>query len=359
MATAPDMIKTRDKMSAEIARQEDVIYHLILVINIAGQPKRARYIAPFVELASLEQKIQETVQDFSTVIPSGAFLSELLHAPVVGLAGVEEVRIPFHGLDGSISFLVQYEKMAYIKYCYRRRHWTFEKLLYTVVVDTPKKRTDEHEKEEQYVTKVEVEATFSSWDSAVACVEAMVDRWDKEMGKYQGKVISVDRNSMRGVMISPKHKMEVKHVRIITRTLWQAGALKETNGKAVMAQRKDRNGFPKRTRMVEAEQDKSATTTGAGKQNSSTKRTRDDMDQGVDVKATSKRARIEGPKEHHARGEAIAATPCNQNGPVKRARQDEGVGERREEHQMKRIRVVEHVDSGEVEEGEVGEEETT
>ncbi|KAF2439348.1 hypothetical protein P171DRAFT_436046 [Karstenula rhodostoma CBS 690.94] len=289
MAIAPTMIKPRDKGSAEIARQEDVIYHLTLVVHFAKQPKRARYITPFVELSGLEQKIQETVRDFSTVIPSGASLSELLNAPVSGLAGVEQVHIPCHGLEGSISFLIHYEKQNYIKYCYRSNFWSFGKLLYTVVVDTLKIRTDDQEKDEQYMTKVEVEATFASMDSAVECVSALVDRWDKEMGKHQGKIISVDRKSMCGVMISPNKKTELKHARIITRTLWQAGALNGKGGKAIMVVPEDRNSFAKRTRMMEhTEQEKTGTTsTGAAKLNNWKKRTAADMDRDVDAEDTS------------------------------------------------------------------------
>ncbi|KAJ4349396.1 uncharacterized protein N0V89_008011 [Didymosphaeria variabile] len=354
MFNAPDMIKCRDKTSTEIARQEDVVYHLILVVHFGEKPKRARYIAPFVELAGLEQKIQEKVQDdFSTVIPSGAFLSELLHAPVSGLAGVEEVHIPFHGLEGSITFLIQYEKQNYIKYCYRSSAWSFEKLLYTVVVDIPKVGTRPHEIRGQYVTKVEVEATFGSMVSAVACVKAMVDRWNKEKGKYEGKIIPVDHDSVRGVMISSKIKIiELKHVRIITRTLWQAGALKGSNGKAIMVGCQDRDGFAQRRRTVEhTEQEKAATNTAVtGNQSNLKKRTIEEIDREADAEATSKRTRIDQHEHPKTQGETLGAMPEEQNALAKRPGPDEFVDQDRSE--VKRIRVVEHVDLGEDEDGE-------
>ncbi|KAL5386165.1 hypothetical protein DPSP01_004249 [Paraphaeosphaeria sporulosa] len=157
------------------------------------QPKRGRYIAPFIEPAGLEQNIQETVQDFKTVVPSGAFLSGLLNTPVTGLADAAEVHTPLHELEGSISSPIQHETQNYIKYCYQTEFWSFEKLLYTVVVDTPNTRIGKHKKAYQYVSKVEVQASFACLEAAVACISTMVDRWEKDMGNHQGKIITHGR----------------------------------------------------------------------------------------------------------------------------------------------------------------------
>ncbi|KAL1610797.1 hypothetical protein SLS60_002468 [Paraconiothyrium brasiliense] len=290
MINAPDMIKRRDKASAEMAKQDDVIYHLVLEIHMSGKPKRARYIAPFVELAGLEEKIQETIQDgFKTVVPSGAFLSELLHAPVSGLAGIEEIRIPFHGLEGSIAFHIHYEKANYIKYCYRSCFWSFDKLLYTVVIDTPKVSSRPHEIRSQFVTEVEVEATFGSMVSAVACVKAIVNRWNNETSNYESKTIPVDQDSVRGVMTSSRMKtIELKHVRIITRCLLQAGGLKGSNGKAIMMGCQDRDGFAKRKWVAKSEVPKKAAT---GAQSVPDKRIRPDEDVDQD-RSEVKRIRV-------------------------------------------------------------------
>ncbi|KAJ4299308.1 hypothetical protein N0V90_004552 [Kalmusia sp. IMI 367209] len=250
MARAVDMIKLRDRSSSEAAKQENVVFHLILVIREPRRQKQARYIGPFLEFDSLEQKIQETVRDFDSVIPSAAFLSELLNSPVGGLAGVEEVRIPLAGLQNIIYLQVPFEKRPYIKYCYRNTLWSLRKLLYVVVIDIPRSQMTRHEKEDRYVSKVEVFGTFGSLLAANACVSALVERWNKEKG-YEATPIPVKPNSVQGVQTSRRKGTEMKRVRIVTRTLLQAGATKGTDGETTAIRPQGRNDFAKRIRVVE------------------------------------------------------------------------------------------------------------
>lgn len=347
MAFVPHMIEARDKASARFARADEGIYHLTLVVYFPEEPKRARYIGPFVELAGLEQKIQETAQDFNTVIPSGAFLSEMLNAPVSGLSGIEEVHIPFRGIEGSVSFYIKYEKQTYIKTFIQGGSWSFEKQLYTVVVDTLKIWTNDYETDEQYVAKVEAEATFSKMSSAVARVNDIVNQWDKEVGN-EGKIIPVDDDSVRGVMTSSRDDTELKRVHIITRTLWQAGALKGAGVQATMMAPGDRDGFAKRTLLTDLPEKERAAfaSAGAAKLNSSTKRTAASMGQDIDAEDTPKRLRVSGPDDQEARDKKSVAMPLDQNDLEKCTRSDVGVGQGTDKDPM---HMAEHVDSGAVE----------
>lgn len=352
METAREMIKPRDRASEEIVKQQDVIFHLILVIRGAEGWQRARYIAPFVELGSLEQKIQETVQDFDTVVPSGAFLSELLHSPVCGMPGVEELRIPLVELEGSITFIIPYEKEKYTKHCYRNLIWSFDKLLYTVVIDTPKTRTDKYDNEEQYVTSVEVEATFASLNSAVGCVNEVVARWNKEKGDTKAEAFPVERDSRRGVLFTSDQKTELKHVRIITRDLWQAGALKSTKGSAIVLPPEDRSGFTTRRRVTvrfaqATEAKTSVLWTTDDVQIRPKKRVLDDAKEGIFLKMATKQLRTDEDKQQKGQGLG------DQIHDADRICSDDAIGSEEGDRTMRDVQMVQDPEAKEVEDTEM------
>ncbi|KAF2242197.1 hypothetical protein BU26DRAFT_524390 [Trematosphaeria pertusa] len=219
-----DFVKARDPDSTARAKDPDTMYHLKMTTPWARS--RARYLGAFINLEGVQAKIQDTVEDLNSVVPSPAFLSGLLDSPRHGLGGVQELRIPLVGLDKCVKFQIKLENNPYIKYCVRSGAWSAQKALYTVVVETLELRKNTtNGVEERYIADIEVDATFASAVVANDRVKAVAKKWkDKRPGRVELRQKGQDHTT--GVAYDKAMGGEkVRCVSIVTKLLMQAGAV--------------------------------------------------------------------------------------------------------------------------------------
>lgn len=193
-------------------------------------------VGVFVELAIMEQAIQRCLTFSDTVLPSPAFLSELLDTPSYNLADISKVRIPLRRLDGHISFHIDNEPATAIRQCYNLRLYDFEDKLYMVLIEIQAWAPGLLRKK-KIVANILVEETFHELDKANDWVKAVVERWKRRNPRHRSRLMTTNNGPVGSCPLSlwgrerpfaPDYDGKV--VYIVARSLWEAGALQARDG---------------------------------------------------------------------------------------------------------------------------------
>jgi hypothetical protein len=201
----------------------------------------------------MEHRVQEKVEQYTTIIPSGRFLKGLLDSPSVGLAGVEQLRVPMmNSYDGhdAIRFDFTYEHSGYIHSCIRKRLWSMQKLLYVVLIEQLKTGviSDYTGEKADYIASVQLTMTYPSLEAANATVATWVQRWND---KHPGSAVFLpDGKEMQAIKFPRKGKAK-KRVSILINTIFEAGARQASDGWAVDVAPESELGYKTRVHILE------------------------------------------------------------------------------------------------------------